>query len=85
MNFLCSLYSCGDIFDEKYGERVKKKKYRDEQIGKGSFSIPQYNLSLSTCIPNMKFLSLTVLEISLTKKCYGITEGLTDRWKEGQM
>ena len=26
----------------------------------------------------MKFLSYTVVEISLTKKCYGITEGRTE-------
>ena len=26
----------------------------------------------------MKFLSLTVVEITFTKKCYGITEGRTD-------
>ena len=37
--------SCGDIFDEKSGDR-KKKKYREEQIGKGQFSIQRYNLSL---------------------------------------
>ena len=37
------LNSCGDIFDEKSGE---KKKYRKEQIGEGPFSIQRYNLSL---------------------------------------
>ena len=31
------------------------------------FSIPQYNLSLLFCIPNMNFLSYIVVEISLTK------------------
>ena len=40
----------------------------------------QYNLLLSTCIPNTKVLSLMIVEISLTKKCYGITEG----WAEGR-
>ena len=34
------LYSCGDIFDEK--KERKKNKYREEQIGEGSFSIPRY-------------------------------------------
>ena len=38
------LFSCGDIFDEKYGER-KKNKYREELTGEGSFSMPRYNLS----------------------------------------
>ena len=38
--------SCGDIFDEKSGEKEKKNKYREEQIGEGQFSIPQYNMSL---------------------------------------
>ena len=51
------LNDCGDIFDEKSGEKEKKNKHREEQIGEGPFSIPRYNLSLWTCIPNMKFLS----------------------------
>ena len=51
------LNGCKDIFDEKSGEKEKKKKYREEQIGEGQFSIPRYNLSLWTCIPNLKFLS----------------------------
>ena len=41
--------------------------YREEQTGEGWFSIPLYNLSLSTCIQNMNFLCYTVAEISLTK------------------
>ena len=40
------LNSCGDIFDEKSGEKEKKNKFREEQIGEGPFSIPRYNLSL---------------------------------------
>ena len=40
------LNGCGDIFDEKSG---KKEKGREE--------ISQYNLSLRTSIPNLKFLS----------------------------
>ena len=56
-----------DIFDEKSGEKEKKNKYMEEQIGEDPFSIPRYNLSLWTCIINMKFLSYTVVEISLTK------------------
>ena len=30
--------------------------YREEQVGEGSFTVRRYNLSLSICIPNMKFL-----------------------------
>ena len=45
----------------------KKNKLREEQIGEGPFSIPRYNLSLWTCIPYLKLLSYTVVEISLTK------------------
>ena len=52
------------ILDEKCRE---KEKYREEQIGECPFSIPCYNLSLITCVPNLKFLSYTVVEISLTK------------------
>ena len=40
------LNSCGDIFDEKSGEKEKKNKHREKQIGEGPFSIPRYNLSL---------------------------------------
>ena len=35
----------------------QKKEYREEQIGKCLFAISQYNLSLRTLIPNLKFLS----------------------------
>ena len=45
----------------------KVNKYKEEQIGQSRFSIPRYNLSVSFCIPNMKFLSYTVVEISLMK------------------
>ena len=48
------LNGCGDIFDEKSG---KKEKGREEQIGECVFAISQYNLSLQTSIPNLKFLS----------------------------
>ena len=58
------LNGCGDIFDEKSG---KKEKGREEQIGECLYAISQYNLSLQTSIPNLKFLSETVVEISLTK------------------
>ena len=42
------LNDCGDIFDEKG---------REEQMGECPFAISQYNLSLRTSIPNLKFLS----------------------------
>ena len=35
-----NLNGSGDIFDEKSGEKEKKNKYREEQIGEGPFSIP---------------------------------------------
>ena len=40
----------------------KKKIHREKQIAECPFSIPRYNLSLRTCIPDLKFV-----EISLTK------------------
>ena len=54
--------------------------------GEGWFAIPQYSMSSSICIPNMTLLACKVVEKSLTKKCYGITEGrrtdgMTDRCK----
>ena len=74
------LNGCGDIFDEKSG---KKEKGREEQIGECLFAISQYNLSLRTSIPNFKFLSLTVVEMSLTKnlerKKKEQTKGRTNR------
>ena len=52
-------------------------------MGEGPFSIPQYNMSLWICIPNLKFLSLTIVEISLTKnlerKKKEQTQGRTNR------
>ena len=39
------LNSCGDIFDEKSGEK-EKIIYREDQVGEDPFSIPRYNLSL---------------------------------------
>ena len=51
------LNGCGDIFDEKIWKERKRNKQKEEQIGECPFAIPRYNLSLWTCIPNMKFLS----------------------------
>ena len=45
----------------------KKNIYWEEQRVEGRFSIPEYDLSLSTCIHNINFLCYTVVEISLTK------------------
>ena len=59
------------------------EKYREEQIGECPFSIPHYNLSLCTCIPNLKVLSQMVVEISLTKnlerKKKELIQGRTNR------
>ena len=52
------------IFDKKCWE---KEKYREEQKGECPFSIPRRNLSLWTCIPQLKFLSQTVVKISWMK------------------
>ena len=41
------------------------KNYTPKQAG--SFSIPCYNISTTTCIPNMIILACTVVEISLSK------------------
>ena len=60
------LNGCGDIVDEKSGER-KRNKYKEEQIGECPFAIPQYDLSLQTSTPNLKFLAYMVVEISMTK------------------
>ena len=51
---------------KKFWRERKKNIYREEQIGEGPFSILRYILSLLTCIPNLRFLSQTVVEISLT-------------------
>ena len=40
------LNGCGDIFDEKSGEKKNNNNYREEQTGEGPFSIPPYNMSL---------------------------------------
>ena len=50
---------------------IKRKRSEQIQIRwkmkENWFSIPQYNLSLLFCKPNINFLSYIVLEISLTK------------------
>ena len=40
------LNSCGDISDEKSGEKEKRINLGKKQTEEGPFSIPQYNLSL---------------------------------------
>ena len=45
----------------------KVNKHMKEPIGQNRFSIQRYNLSLLFCIPNMNFLSYTVVVIPLTK------------------
>ena len=42
-------------------------KYRKEYAGEKWFSIPPYNKSSSTCIPNMRILACMVVEKSLMK------------------
>ena len=60
----------------------EKEKYREEQIGECLFLIPRYNLSLQACIPNLKFLSYTVVEISLTKN---LQTKKKDKYREEQI
>ena len=64
-------------------KRKKKEQTKGRKIGECPFAIPRYKLSLWTCIPNMKFLSLTVVEIPLTKnlerKKKEQTKGRTNR------
>ena len=45
----------------------KVNKYKEVQKGQSRFSIPRYNWSFSFYIPNMNFLSYTVMGIFLTK------------------
>ena len=45
-------------------ERKKKEYYKKEQLGDGPFSIPRYNVSLSTCIQSVNFLCCTVVKVS---------------------
>ena len=42
------LNGCKDIFDEKSGEKEKKNKYREEQIGEGHF---QFHDTTCRCEP----------------------------------
>ena len=65
-------------------ERKKKEKYTEQQIGEGPFSILRHNLSLLTCKPNFKFLSLMVVKISLTKNLERKKKGTNtrkDKWE----
>ena len=66
-------------------ERKKIGQIKGRMRGEGWFAIPQYSMSSSICIPNMTLLACKVVEKSLTKKCYGITEGRTDGRMDGMM
>ena len=65
-------------------ERKKIGQMHGRIRGEGWFEIPRYSMSSSICIPNMTFLACMVVEKSLTKKCYGITEGRTDGRTDGK-
>ena len=65
-------------------ERKKIGQIQGRIRGDGWFAIPRYIMSSSICTPNMTFLACKVVEKSLTKKCYGITEGRTDVRTEGR-
>ena len=66
-------------------ERKKIGQIQGRIRGEGWFAIPQYSMSSSICIPNMTLLACNVVEKSLMKKCYGITEGRNDGRNDGQM
>ena len=54
---LSILYSCGDIFDKKCGEKEKRTYTRKKKTGECWFSIPRCNKSLSIYIENINLLS----------------------------
>ena len=66
-----SFHSFTEIFDKNFiiqsMERKKIGQIQGRIRGEGWFSIPRYNTSLSTCIPNMTTLACTVSQKSLTK------------------
>ena len=66
-----SLRSFTEIFDKNFiiqsMERKNIEQIQGRKRGEGWFAIPQYNTSLSTCIPNMTTLACTVSQKSLTK------------------
>ena len=72
------LNGCGDIFDEKFRKKEKGTNKRKNKYEKANFRSHD-----TTCILNMKFLSLMVVEISLTKnlerKKMEQTKGRTNR------
>ena len=60
------LKSCGDIFDEKSGETEKKKKYREEQTGKGQYrKRPIFNSTIQLVVVNL----YTKFEVSILNCC----------------
>ena len=48
--------------------------------GEGWFSIPQYNKSSSTCIPNISILAFILLEKSLTENVILQKYGRKENW-----
>ena len=64
------LNGCGDIFDEKvlrnYGRTDGRTNGTTDRC-KPVYPPPHFFKARVACIPNLKFLSYTVVEISLTK------------------
>ena len=82
-----SSYSFTEIIDEKFHHSKYGKKEYWTNTGKNKqekAGLPQYSMSSSICIPNMTLLACKVVEKSLTKKCYGITEGRMDGRRDGR-
>ena len=61
-------------------ERKKMGKIQGRIRGEGCFTIPQYNTSLSTCLPNITILACTVSQKSLTKNFIILKYGEKENW-----
>ena len=84
-----SLHSFTEIFDENFHHSWYGKKENWTNTGKNKqekagFAIARYSMSSSICMPNMTFLASKIVKKSLTKKCYGITEGRAEGQSEGR-
>ena len=85
-----SLHSFTEIFDENFIiQSIERKKIGQiqERISRRRLVCNPTNTPCHNqyVYQNMSILACKVLEKSLTKKCYGITEGRTDGRNDGQM
>ena len=72
-----SLHSSGENCDTNLAKKTEKWTNKGKNRSKESdFSIPEYNHSLSMCIPIFKILAIIVPEKTMTQKIlwnYGVT------------